>query len=72
MRNEVKRMDSVEYVCEVIDTMKSTTDWHYVCGIIDALRFADRLSHEEVLTLRGEADKKLSGIMDEVVKEVNE
>ncbi len=52
----------VEYVCEIIDTMKIVADWHYVYGIIDALQFADKLSYNEVLTLRNEADKKLGVI----------
>ncbi len=55
-------MSYVEYVCEIIDTMERVVDWHYVYGIIDALQFADKLSYEEVLTLRGEADKKLGVI----------
>lgn len=55
-------MNYVEYVCEIIDTMEKVSDWHYVYGIIDALQFADKLSYEEVLTLRGEADKKLGVI----------
>ncbi len=55
-------MNYVEYVCEIIDTMERVTDWHYVYGIIDALQFADKLSYEEVLTLRDEADKKLGVI----------
>ena len=55
-------MNYVEYVCEIIDTMERVADWHYVYGIIDALQFADKLSYDEVLTLRGEADKKLGVI----------
>lgn len=55
-------MNFVEYVCEIIDTMEKVSDWHYVYGIIDALQFADKLSYNEVLTLRNEADKKLGVI----------